>query len=66
MLSNEDVLIKISNDFHAEINPILEQINSETKQSVWFERKSISGKFFIIKNLLLSLNCSEVNQYQLR
>ena len=65
MFTHEDLYIKISNDFHAEINPILEQINSESNQSVWFNRKSISGKFFTIKNILLSLNGSESNYYQL-
>jgi hypothetical protein len=65
MYQFEDLFIKISNDFHTEINPILEQINSESKQSVWFERKSISGKFFIVKGLLLSLTASESKQYQL-
>ena len=65
MYQFEDLFIKISNDFHAEINPILEQINSEAKQSFWFDRKSISGKLFIVRDLLLSLNASEQKQYLL-
>lgn len=65
MLSHEDLWIKISDDFHSEINPILEQINSESKQSFWFDKKGILNKFYIIKDVLLALNGTEVNQYHL-
>lgn len=65
MYQYEDLFIKISNDFHAELNPILEQINAESNQSYWFDKKGIQGKFYIINNLLLSMNGNELKQYQL-
>ena len=65
MIQYEDLFIKICHDFHNEINPLLIEIEPSTKQEFWFERKSINGKFYILKDLLLSLNRSDVAQYQL-
>ncbi|MBN1820244.1 MAG: hypothetical protein JW833_05990 [Prolixibacteraceae bacterium] len=62
MYLHEDLWIKISNDFHAEINPILKEIDNDVINQYWFERKSIRGKFFILNDLLLSLNGNDITQ----
>lgn len=65
MYQHENLWIKISDDFHTEINPILEQLSPEVINHYWFKKRSIQGKFFIINNLLLSLNGTGTNQYLL-
>jgi hypothetical protein len=65
MLAYEDLWIKICDDFHDEINPILEQLSSTSKENYWYNSKSIYGKLFILNNVLLSLNRTELNQYKL-
>jgi hypothetical protein len=48
MLSHEDLWIKISNDFHAEINPILEQLDNTSKQSFFgLIRKVFPANFLL-------------------
>lgn len=65
MYQYENLWIKISDDFHAEINPLLEQLNPDAINHYWFKKKSIQGKFFVVNDLLLSLNGTDVNQYPL-
>jgi hypothetical protein len=65
MYQHENLWIKISDDFHAEINPILEQLNPNTVSHYCFKRVGIQGKFLIINNLLLSLNGLDTNHYNL-
>lgn len=65
MYKHEDLFIKICDNFHNEINPSLVQIAPTVANNFWFERKSILGKFFIIKNILLSLNGNDIAQYQI-
>ncbi len=65
MYQHENLWIKISDDFHAEINPILEQLSPEVINHYWFKKRSIQGKFFIVDNVLLSLNGTGTNQYSL-
>jgi hypothetical protein len=65
MYQHENLWIKISDDFHAEINPILEELNPDAINHYWFKKRSIQGKFFIVDNVLLSLNGTGTNQYLL-
>jgi hypothetical protein len=65
MYQHENLWIKISDDFHAEINPILEQLNPNAVDHYCFKRVGIQGKFLIINNLLLSLNGLDTNHYNL-
>jgi len=65
MYLDEDLIIKISETFHNEINPVLTEIDNDVNDSFWFARKSIKGKFFIIKNLLLGLTVNDITQYQI-
>lgn len=55
----EDLFIKICEDFHFEVNPLIERINKESIKNIWFDSKDIKGKFYIIRDLLLSLNKSD-------
>lgn len=65
MYQHENLWIKISDDFHAEINPLLEQLNPDAINHYWFKKKSVQGKFYIINDMLLSLNGTGTNQYSL-
>lgn len=65
MIQHEDLFMKICDNFHDEINQVLIDIEPTTGAHFWFERKSIEGKFFILKDLLLSLNATDIARYQL-
>lgn len=66
MYQYEDVLIKISNDFHNAINPILVELDISVKNDYWFSRESIEGKLFIINELLLTIGELNGNLDQIR
>ncbi|HEY5590084.1 MAG TPA: hypothetical protein VIK55_03605 [Paludibacter sp.] len=62
MKQNEDLFIKISTDFHNEINPILREIDPLIISHYWYSCVNINGKFEILKRLLLSLNRTEASK----
>lgn len=65
MSQHEDLFIKISTDFHNEINASLKDIDQEIANKEWYCHKNIHGKFFLIKPTLLSLNGKDVSKSKL-
>jgi len=59
MSQHEDLFIKISTDFHNEINALLKEINPLIVNQYHYNQKSIEGKFFLINSILMWMNGSE-------
>lgn len=61
MYKFENLYLKIANDFHIEIDSILELIAPTGKKEYWWRKKNLYGKFFLIEDSLLSFNGTEIN-----
>ena len=61
MNTNEELWMKISDDFHREINEILLQLEPGIENEFWVKQNNVSGKFHVINNILLSINPAEVS-----
>lgn len=65
MKKHEELYAQICDNFYNEINPLLMKIDNSCEFEYWFDKKDISGKFFIIKDLSLALTENNIDQHLL-
>ncbi|MGD9928876.1 MAG: hypothetical protein AB7U05_02555 [Mangrovibacterium sp.] len=65
MYRHEELYQKICENFHDELNPLLEQLDETVIKNYWFDRCNIYGKFFLLKDLLVVIKHADAKPHLL-